>query len=195
MENQDPKERIIQATLEIIGNHGTDKVTIREIASRVGVNVAAVNYYFGSKSNLIQQSMQYFAEKMQNAFHIFHQKELPLKDKLHLFLTNFAETAVMYPGVVKSLVNQMMENGEIRSEVAVTMEKGSAAIKQVIGQLIHSTDDKELSFISLQLMSSVIYPILMSTQLPLLYSFDYREKEAREEYIQSCIGLILKNYQ
>ncbi|MBO1628554.1 TetR/AcrR family transcriptional regulator [Bacillus arachidis] len=194
MENQDPKERIIQATLEIIGNHGTDKVTIREIASRVGVNVAAVNYYFGSKSNLIQQSMEYFADTMQDAFFNFHQKEIPLKDKLYLFLTSFAETAVTYPGVVKSLVNQMMENGEIRSEVALTMEKGSVAIKQVIGQLIQSTDDKKLSFIALQLMSSIIYPILMSTQLPMLYGFDYRDKEAREEYIRSSMEFIFNNY-
>ncbi|WP_176544919.1 TetR/AcrR family transcriptional regulator [Bacillus cereus] len=194
MENPDPKERIIQVTLEIIGTQGTDKVTIREIASRVGVNVAAVNYYFGSKNNLIQQSMQYFADKMQEAFSNFQQKEIPLKDKLYLFLTTFAETAVTYPGVVKSLVNQMMENGEFHSKIALTMEKGSATIEQVIGQLIQSTDKKKLSFITLQLMSSIIYPILMSTQLPMLYGFDYREKEAREEYIRSSMELIFKNY-
>ncbi|WP_442603641.1 TetR/AcrR family transcriptional regulator [Paenibacillus sp. KN14-4R] len=194
MENQDPKERIIQATLEIIGNYGTDKVTIREIASRVGVNVAAVNYYFGSKNNLIQQSMQYFADTMQDSFRFFQQKENPLKDTLYLFLTSFAETAVTYPGVVKSLVNQMMDNGEIRSEVALAMEKGSAAIKQVIGQLLQSKDDKKLSFIALQLMSSIIYPILMSTQLPMLYGFDYRDKEARDEYIKSSMEFIFNNY-
>lgn len=193
MENKDPKERIIQVTLEIIGNQGTDKVTIREIASRVGVNVAAVNYYFGSKSNLIQQSMQYFADTMQGAFHFFQQEEIPLKEKLYLFLTSFAKSAVTYPGVVKSLVNQMMEKGEVRSEVALAMEKGTVAMKQVIGQLIQSKDDKKLSFIALQLMSSVIYPILMSTQLPQLYGFDYRDKELREEYIRSCMKNVLND--
>jgi TetR/AcrR family transcriptional regulator, regulator of cefoperazone and chloramphenicol sensitivity len=191
MSNQDPKERIIQVTLDIIGNQGTDKVTIREIANRVGVNVAAVNYYFGSKGNLIHQSMQYFADTMHGAFRYFQQEELALEEKLYLFLSSFAENSVTYPGVVKSMVNQMMGEGEVRSEVAVAMGKGTASMRQVIGQLIQSEDEQKNSFIALQLMSSVIYPILMSSQLPRMYGFDYRDKEAREQYIRSCMANVL----
>jgi len=46
------QDRIIRAAGEVFGARGFDGTTIRQITSRAGVNVAAVNYYFRDKAEL-----------------------------------------------------------------------------------------------------------------------------------------------
>jgi AcrR family transcriptional regulator len=46
-------ERIIAAAEFVFAEMGLEKATLRDITSRAKVNVAAVSYYFGSKSDLV----------------------------------------------------------------------------------------------------------------------------------------------
>jgi AcrR family transcriptional regulator len=46
------KERILAATIELLERDGWDAVTVRKIGAGAGVNIALVNYHFGSKTNL-----------------------------------------------------------------------------------------------------------------------------------------------
>ncbi|KWX85688.1 transcriptional regulator, partial [Paenibacillus riograndensis] len=52
------KEKIMQATLERTKQNGFESITIRKIAEASGTNVSLVNYYFGSKENLISESIK-----------------------------------------------------------------------------------------------------------------------------------------
>ncbi|WP_372015549.1 TetR/AcrR family transcriptional regulator [Tistrella mobilis] len=47
-----PKERIRRVARMLISERGVDAVTTRDIARGAGLNVAAVNYHFGTKDNL-----------------------------------------------------------------------------------------------------------------------------------------------
>lgn len=51
--DQDIKDRIIAAAEHVFAETGTEKATLRDITARAKVNVAAVSYYFGSKSDLV----------------------------------------------------------------------------------------------------------------------------------------------
>ncbi len=51
-ENLDTKERILIATRELFAEKGFNGTSIRDIASRADVNVAAVNYHFKNKETL-----------------------------------------------------------------------------------------------------------------------------------------------
>lgn len=51
----DPRERIISSARDVFIEQGFDLATVREITLRANVNVAAVNYYFGSKDELISE--------------------------------------------------------------------------------------------------------------------------------------------
>jgi AcrR family transcriptional regulator len=46
------KERILAATIDLLERDGWDSVTVRKIGAEAGVNIALVNYHFGSKTNL-----------------------------------------------------------------------------------------------------------------------------------------------
>ena len=49
------KDRILGAAEELFAQHGFAGTSLREVTSRADVNIAAVNYHFGSKDNLINE--------------------------------------------------------------------------------------------------------------------------------------------
>jgi len=49
------KDRILGAAEELFAQHGFVGTSLRQVTSRADVNIAAVNYHFGSKENLINE--------------------------------------------------------------------------------------------------------------------------------------------
>ena len=49
------KERILGAAEELFAQQGFAGTSLREVTSRADVNIAAVNYHFGSKENLVNE--------------------------------------------------------------------------------------------------------------------------------------------
>ncbi len=49
----DTRSRILDVAEELFGEQGLDRVSIRDITTKAKVNLAAINYHFGSKEDLI----------------------------------------------------------------------------------------------------------------------------------------------
>ncbi len=60
MTGGDPKERILEAASRLFAEQGLEAVSLRSVTTEAGVNIAAVNYYFGSKAALLQAMTQHF---------------------------------------------------------------------------------------------------------------------------------------
>ncbi len=60
MTSSDPKERILEVAERIFAEQGLEAVSLRSVTAEAGVNIAAVNYYFGSKAALLQAMTQRF---------------------------------------------------------------------------------------------------------------------------------------
>ena len=52
---RDTKTRILDAAEKAIIEHGAHKATLRMITAEANVNLAAINYHFGSKENLVDE--------------------------------------------------------------------------------------------------------------------------------------------
>jgi len=57
----DKKEHIINHAVELFAEKGFEGTSIRDLAARAEVNVAMVNYYFGSKEKLFEAMVQHKA--------------------------------------------------------------------------------------------------------------------------------------
>jgi AcrR family transcriptional regulator len=52
---ESPRERILDAALDLFGERGLTGTTVRDIAARAKVNVAAISYHFGGKDELYRE--------------------------------------------------------------------------------------------------------------------------------------------
>jgi AcrR family transcriptional regulator len=53
------RERILEATVEVMADVGIDRVRARAVGERAGVNSALVHYYFGSMAALVVEAAQH----------------------------------------------------------------------------------------------------------------------------------------
>jgi AcrR family transcriptional regulator len=52
------RRKLLQAAAEVIAEHGYQAATVREICTRAGANIAAVNYHFGDKLALYTELLK-----------------------------------------------------------------------------------------------------------------------------------------
>jgi AcrR family transcriptional regulator len=56
------RDRILQATLRLIGEQGIGAVTNRAVAKSAGVSLGSLTYHFPSQSDLLRESLQTFVD-------------------------------------------------------------------------------------------------------------------------------------
>ena len=61
------KERILGAAESLFARRGFDGASLRELTSAAGVNLAAVNYHFGSKEKLVEQIFRRRLDALNNS--------------------------------------------------------------------------------------------------------------------------------
>ncbi|WP_019634077.1 TetR/AcrR family transcriptional regulator [Actinomadura atramentaria] len=57
-----PRDRILQATLRLIGEEGVGAVTNRAVARAAGVSLGSLTYHFPSQSDLLREALQTFVD-------------------------------------------------------------------------------------------------------------------------------------
>jgi len=62
------KEIIIESALRLFSTKGFEGTSVRDIATDAGVNVAMINYYFGSKEKLFEKVVEYRASFLKGIF-------------------------------------------------------------------------------------------------------------------------------
>ena len=82
------RERILTVACEVFAEQGFRDTTIRDICQQATVNVAAVNYYFGSKEHLYEEVCKYlFGLSVGNADHRFElHEENTAEENLRTFI-------------------------------------------------------------------------------------------------------------
>lgn len=99
------KQKIFDTALSLIEVHGT-KVSVRQIASVAEVNVAAINYHFGSKDNLINEIIVYKLEQFKYAFDGLTDKQIEPLVRLQIFVCELVELIIENPEVADYIIDQ-----------------------------------------------------------------------------------------
>jgi AcrR family transcriptional regulator len=64
---EETRGRILESALELFANSGFDGASTRTIAEHAGVNLPAIQYYFGSKEGLYRAVVEQFSQELQTS--------------------------------------------------------------------------------------------------------------------------------
>jgi TetR/AcrR family transcriptional regulator, regulator of cefoperazone and chloramphenicol sensitivity len=188
------RENIINATLKIIGDEGFQNVTIRKIAALAEVNVAAVNYHFGSKDVVINEALKYLTEKLKDSFKYLKDLEYSPEVRITNFIRSYADAALEYPDVFRNYISHSMCNYDFPLDYSEFIKKeGLEELRNTLRALIKSDDDVQLYMKGFQIISGIAFPVLLGKQMKKLSGIDYDDKCIRYKYLDVLLKTIMEN--
>ena len=133
----DKKEHIIDHALELFAEKGFEGSSIRDLANRADVNVAMVNYYFGSKDKLFEAIVEKKAVFMRGRLdEIASNKELNELEKIDLVIESYVEKILTQPSFHKILYQELMmgERQAMHENIIRIFSRNTATVKSIIEQ-------------------------------------------------------------
>lgn len=167
-ENVSTKKKILNTTLELIKKEGFEKVTIRKIAALSDINMALVNYHFGSKEKLISETIRVLLISFQGTFSILDNITVPAKERLKIFLLDYVLVIRQYPELVRKIIAMGTTVFTSQYEYGDFLKRlGFSKVKNILSEITNETDREILMMMTVQIFGSIFLPTLM---MPILES-------------------------
>jgi AcrR family transcriptional regulator len=176
------EEKIKEAAKTVFLAKGFEGCTSREIANAAGMNVALVNYYFRSKSQLFKLIFQSAVEDfMLSMVHVF-KTEQTLQEKMRYFIEKEYEFLAKHQELPNFIINEMnreegcsIEHNQYFLQVAETGIFNDCIQEQAAGRM------REISLLSmiLLIMSNCHYPTMSKKLMQSLHQINEEEYNAQ----------------
>lgn len=119
------RERVIAAAIEVFADSGYEGATVRGVCRRAGVNVAAVNYHFGSKRALYRAVFDHVFRRLRRARTPHLPVSAPPRERLRAF-------------VAAAFDELVYREGERRTQVAALVLREMARPTEVLNWVVEA---------------------------------------------------------
>ncbi len=196
----DKKEQIIEAAIDLFAQKGFEGTSIRDLASKADVNVAMVNYYFGSKDKLFEALVELKAASGRVTLEgLLRDKNLGSIEKIDKIIESYIERLFLNRKFHRVLHQEMIMNQResLQDSITTLLLPNSLAIKAIITEGIERGEFKQVD-VTLTMVSLIgtINQLLLSKKycLKLLNKQDdyvpYDDPEFRERVSVHLKGLM-----
>lgn len=178
----DPKQRIIDATISCISEFGIQGTTTRRIADMAGANIAMVNYHFGSKEKLVDLAIRRSLSDYLSEFSGPAAEGGDLFDLLSRVLATVLDDAISRPRVMRSYLYDALLNEDYRG---VFIEKLFSVLKGFEDGMGDGKTEKELRDTRIaiaQILAATLFVGLMPDFFRGFIDIDLRMKAGQEEF-------------
>ncbi|NLB18360.1 MAG: TetR/AcrR family transcriptional regulator [Syntrophomonadaceae bacterium] len=186
------KNKIISATLNIIASEGVQNVTIRKIATIADVNVAAVNYHFGSKDVVITEVLKTITFRLIEAFDCLKNHNGDPLSRIELFINQYSLVVSEHPDIVNYFIARSLNHEIIPGGYQDYLkEEGIELIKSTLRE-IKPDDEINLSLRALQILSVLSFPIMLGSHVKEATGLDFLDPDVRQTYNELLFRHLLK---
>jgi len=191
-EKETTKEKILYETLFFIEREGVHAVTVRKIAECAKVNVAAINYHFGSKEQLLEEALEF---SLYNAFKDplieVKEKDLTTNQAVRFLLHDWFEGLIKYPGISKAQLFKPFISNNYDSLFVKKLNEFLSNFIEQIAKKDSQINQKEFKTALVQMISAIILPGIMPELFSNFLEIDFKDKEKREEYFSYLLNKYL----
>ena len=156
MKNNEIKDKIIRETKSLLQKQRT--VTIKDIADTCYMNIASVNYYFGSKEFLIQQVVSEVIEELKAKI-------------LHILYENIGKSkSVVLAEMIGSTYTYALENIGILSYLFLNQDMQQTSSNLLVDTFFSDNDFTRLIFKEITLSNQAIDQQTLYAQYMIMFS-------------------------
>jgi AcrR family transcriptional regulator len=186
------RDQIIAVTLETIQKEGLASLTIRQIAERAGVNVAAVNYHFGSKDALVGEVLAELTAGLRDAFGQLADDSRPARERLGQFLNEFAAVLLRYPDVYRQAIGAGLLGGEAQPQyLSFLRAEGLLLLRRLVREVTGETDERRLTLRLMQAIGGLVYPLLVGALMEPATGVRFAVDDIRRDHVEICLQNLL----
>ena len=180
------KEKLLQAASALMEEaKDSSEVTSRALAERAGVQLAMINYCFGSREALLFEAFRAERSKYENddMFKSFFNDKKPPKERIRN----------LYYGVVDYLVHQYKFTKAVTGHVLLhrDLTEGLGSYPLVAEHYKGKKEDWEIKFISYQLSSMMQLVMYRIEDMSAFLGKDLNQKEELRSLVDREIDLLL----
>jgi TetR/AcrR family transcriptional regulator len=193
------KQKILTTATELFLKKGVDRVGVREIATKAGINLSLMNYYFQSKEKLFETIFDMLVKDKALLLRGILESDLTIEEKIRGYCYTYIDILIEKPVLVSFAISVIHRNPEkIKTMGAVLALYNSEKFCDHINAeaeagLIRKVDPEQL-YISL--ISLVLFPFAIKELIAHRNNFSSEQylefAKARKEHIADLILNYLK---
>jgi len=194
MSSNDIRQKIIMKTIECIEQEGIQGATIRKIADMTGVNVAAINYHFGSKKQLFEIVMNTtLNESFVNNINDYEGMwNTDTQKALINFLEDTLEGAINYPNLTKAHFDEVFNKNNFESNSVQRLNIFLKEFYELTRSELKQDDDLKSRIAISQLFSSILIIGMMPDLFKKFLNIDLKDKTNQQVFVQSLLDNFCK---
>ncbi len=194
----DKKDHILDVAERVFSELGFDGASTRTISGEAGVNMAMLNYYFGSKEGLFlavfQRKIVSFQDLMKN---LGNDGTMTAWSKIEKYIEMYTQRVVNNNCFQKMLYQEltMQRRGELSDQITEILMKNTSEVKKLLLEGVNNGEFKK--DIDVEMVIATIYGtknfIVNSPQLTSkVLGFDIQNEKLLEERLKPRIETYLK---
>lgn len=177
------KEKIFRAALELVTEGKSDQqITMREIASKAGVNLALINYHYQSKENLLSQVVGTMMGGIIEQYNHNITINTNAQTKLRNILVSTANAAFKYRNISKITISIELKSG---------CQNSCKLVTPLLKEIFTERNDADLNIIAMQLMVPFHHIVLNPVFYNRYLDTDFFDEIKREQKINQMIDCVL----
>lgn len=185
-DNEKSKNHIIEITTGLLKefNGDTKKITSRLIAEKADIGLGSINYFFGSKENLITECVQRIIGKVITEFQMTDNYETD-KERLTVCATYVFNFLFEHPAVSRISILGDLQNYTENCNSVLTQQGFTLSLKNDIS----NKDKSMLVFILITAMQTAFLGYKTAKQL---LGYDFMKTDDRAAYIKKLVSILFE---
>ncbi|MFB9862679.1 TetR/AcrR family transcriptional regulator [Rufibacter immobilis] len=198
-EKIDKKEHLLEVAERVFGELGYEGASTRVLAQEAGVNMAMLNYYFGSKDGLLKAVVERRVSSMKKGFEEIARQDISCQEKLtqilQLYVGRVATSKYLHKIIFREI--SVVRSGSDLSDYILEVLHGNAqVVQQIIEEGIRNGEfravDAEMTVTSI--FGTVFYLINSRRLASKMLGMDLFNDQVLQEEMKPRLLAYLKDY-
>jgi AcrR family transcriptional regulator len=163
---KDKRTHIIETAMNLFAGKGYEGTSIRDIAEKASVNLAMVNYYFGSKEKLFEKIVEYKSSVTRGLLdEILKNDKLSSIEKIYAIIDSYVEKLFIHRSFHRLIYQELILNQreELQNSIVNHLVPNSIIIKRIIETGIKNGEFKKVDVeLTLASLMGTINQVLLS---------------------------------